>query len=182
VSQPDSTAKDSIPKRTTHAHLRHLNQGELVGSNVEGIDIGCEAGVGLLGAVRADEGVDLDGVNVVELLEGALDLGLVGLDVDDEDEGVVLLHLLHGALGVEGVDDNLVLIEARLVRDGLAGVLGRAREHQGLGAVERGAVADLALLLGVTTLESSLSGGVGLLEALGGGYSREYASAIALLL
>jgi hypothetical protein len=39
-----------------------------------------------------DEGVDLDGVNVVELLQGNLDLSLVGLDVDNEDEGVLLLH------------------------------------------------------------------------------------------
>ena len=96
-----------------------------------------------------DQSVDLDGVNVVELLEGKLDLGLVGLDIDDEDEGVVLLHLLHGALGVERVDDNLVLIETGLRGDRLAGVLGGARDDQGLGAVERGAVSDLGLLVGV---------------------------------
>jgi hypothetical protein len=63
-----------------------------------------------------------------------------------------------------------VLIEAGQVRDGLAGVLGRAREDQGLGAVERGAQADLALLGAVGALESSLGSGVGLLSALGGGY------------
>lgn len=32
-----------------------LNQRELVGGDVEGIDIGGQAGVGLLGAVRAKE-------------------------------------------------------------------------------------------------------------------------------
>lgn len=117
-----------------------------------------------------DQGVDLDGVNVVELLEGTLDLSLVGLDVDNEDEGVVLLHLLHGALGVEGVDDDLVLVEARQVRDRLAGELGVAGQRQRLGLVEGGAQADLALLLGVSSLESSLGGGVGLLGALGGSY------------
>lgn len=94
-----------------------------------------------------DEGVDLDGVNIVEGLKGLLDLGLVGLDVDDEDEGVVLLHLLHGALSVERVHDDLVLIEARQVRDRLAGVLGRARQLQGLGTVEGVAQADLAGLV-----------------------------------
>ncbi len=117
-----------------------------------------------------DQGVDLDGVNVVELLESTLDLSLVGLDVDNEDEGVVLLHLLHGALGVEGVDDDLVLVEARQVRDRLAGELGVAGQRQRLGLVEGGAQADLALLLGVSSLESSLGGGVGLLGALGGSY------------
>lgn len=137
-----------------------------------------------------DEGVDLDGVDVVELLQSLLDLGLVGLDVDDEDEGVVLLNLLHGALRVERVQDDLVLIEARLVRDRLAGVFGSPGHLQGLGAVEGGRVPDLGLLLGVSlervvlvgerfrvwsehrrenthTLEGSLSGSVGLLGALG---------------
>lgn len=96
-----------------------------------------------------DEGVELEDVNVVELLEGLLDLSLVGLDVDDEDESVVLLHLLHGALSVEGVNDNAVLVKARLVRDRPARVLGGARDDEGLRAVEGGAKADLALLLGV---------------------------------
>lgn len=96
-----------------------------------------------------DEGVDLEGINVVELLEGLLDLGLVGLDVDDEDEGVVLLHLLHGALGVQGVHDDLVLVKARLVGDRLARVLGGARDDESLGEVEGGAQANLAVLVGV---------------------------------
>lgn len=96
-----------------------------------------------------DQGVDLEGVNVVELLEGALDLGLVGLDIDDEDKGVVLLDLLHGALSVERMDDNLVLIQARLVVGRLAGVLGVAGQSEGLGATERGRSSDLGLLVGV---------------------------------
>lgn len=54
-----------------------LDERELVGSNVESIDIRGQAGVGLLGTVRADKGVDLDTVNVVELLESKLDLGPV---------------------------------------------------------------------------------------------------------
>jgi hypothetical protein len=100
-----------------------------------------------------DEGVDLDGVNVVEGLEGTLDLSLVGLDVDNEDESVVLLHLLHRALSVERVDDDLVLIEARKVRNRLAGVLGRAGKLQGLGTVEAVAQADLAGLVAVGLYE-----------------------------
>lgn len=96
-----------------------------------------------------DEGVDLDGVDVVELLQGVLDLSLVGLDVDDEDEGVVLLDLLHGALSVERVDDDLVLIETGLVVDGLARVLGVASQRQGLGLAEGGRSPDLDLLVGV---------------------------------
>jgi len=100
-------------------------------------------------SVLPDQGVDLDGVNVIELLKGQLDLGLVGLDIDDEDEGVLLLDLLQGTLGVERVDDDLVLIEAGLVRDRLARVLGSPRQLEGLGAVEGGRVADLGLLVGM---------------------------------
>lgn len=96
-----------------------------------------------------DQSVDLDGVDVVELLQGVLDLGLVCLDVDDEDEGVVLLDLLHGALSVERVDDDLVLIETGLVVDGLAGVLGVASQRQGLGLTEGRRGPDLELLVGV---------------------------------
>lgn len=96
-----------------------------------------------------DEGVDLGGVNVVELLQSLLDLSLVGLNVDNEDKGVVLFDLLHGALGVEGVDDDLVLIEAGLVGNRLARVLGLAGQLKSLWLVEGGRVADLANLVRV---------------------------------
>lgn len=96
-----------------------------------------------------DEGVDLDGVDVIELLQGLLDLSLVGQSVDDEDEGVVLLDLLHGALGVERVDDDLVSIKDGLADDRLAGVLGLAGQLEGLGLVEGRRETDLADLVGV---------------------------------
>jgi hypothetical protein len=65
-------------------------------------------------------------------------LSLVGLDINNENQGVVLLNLLHGALSVERVLDDLVLIETRLVRDGLAWVFWLAGELESLGAVEGG--------------------------------------------
>lgn len=164
----------------TIATTSRLDQRELVSSDIESVDIRSKTGISLLGSVGADQGVDLNGVDVIELLQGTLDLSLVGLDVDNEDEGVVFLHLLHGALGVERVDDDLVLIEARQVRDRLAGELRFAGQGQSLGLMKGSAQADLALLLGVSSLESRLGGGVGLLGALGGSYNVEYASAIAL--
>ena len=96
-----------------------------------------------------DKGVDLDGVNIVELLQSLLDLTLVGTDIDDEDESVVLLNLLHGALSVERVDDDLVLIEAWLMGNRLAWVFGSPRELEGLRLVEGGRETDLADLVGV---------------------------------
>jgi hypothetical protein len=141
--------------RLNHPHLyKHtncLNDGELGGGNVERIDISGQAGECLLCAVGSDEGVDLDAADVVLLLEGSGNLALVGLDVDDEDEGVVLFdllrvslgmatatcfesYLLHGGLGVERVDEDPASIHARRMRDRLARVLGRTRELKGLGA------------------------------------------------
>lgn len=149
-----------------------------------------------------DEGVDLEGVDVVKLLESQLDLGLVGLDVDDEDQSVVLLNLLHGALGVERADDDLVLIEARKMGNRLARVLGGAGDDESLGAVERSAQANLALLLGVglarvqvshdelrletgeealTPLRAAFAAALACLEPLGAATYRQYASAIALV-
>jgi hypothetical protein len=103
-------------------------------------------------SVLPDKSVDLDSVNVVQGLKSSLDLALVGLDVDNEDKGVVLFDLLHGALGVERVDDDLVVVEASLMRDRLAGVFGRSGELQGLGKVECGRGTDLARLLGLLSL------------------------------
>lgn len=88
------------------------------------------------------------------------------------------------------MDDDLVLIETGQVVDGLAGVARSAGQDQSLGAVERGGLADLAGLGGVSlrrvrfepqvvaviqvgstyTLEGGLGSGVGLLGALGGSY------------
>lgn len=61
----------------------------------------------------------------------------------------MLLDLLHRAFGVERVDDDLVLIQARLVGNGLARVLGSPGDLQGLGTVEAGGITGLGLLLGV---------------------------------
>ena len=138
-----------LPDPTTSTRPARLDDSELGGSNVEGIDIGSKASKGLLGTVWADQGVDLDGVDVVELLESLLDLALVGLEVDNEDKGVVLLNLLHGTLGVEWVNDHLVLIKTWRMWDRLAWVLWGAGQHEGLWAVEGRRVADLASLVGV---------------------------------
>ena len=83
-----------------------------------------------------DEGVDLDSIDIIKLLQSLFNLSLVGLDIDDKDQSIVLLNLLHGALSVERVDDDLVLIETGNVGDGLAGIFGRAGELEGLGAME----------------------------------------------
>ena len=47
-----------------------------------------------------DQGVYLGRLNVIQLLHRVLNLPLVRLEVCDENEGVVLLDLLHRGLGV----------------------------------------------------------------------------------
>lgn len=42
-----------------------------------------------------DESVNLSSLDVVQLLHSILDLTLVGLDVNNENKGIVLLNLLH---------------------------------------------------------------------------------------
>lgn len=87
--------------------------------NVECVVVGRQADVRLLLAIRSeqvhelivfsgirqgnspDESVDLRSLDIVQLLNGILDLTLVRLDINDEHQGVVLLNLLHRGLGVQ---------------------------------------------------------------------------------
>ena len=109
-----------------------------------------------------DERVDLGGLDIVELLHRVLDLALVRADVSDEDEGVVLLDLLHGRLRVQWRDDRPELVHPGGMGDGLAGVLGVAGEAEGLGAVEGDGVANFASSVCVRAVERSLFRGLGL--------------------
>jgi hypothetical protein len=144
-----------------------LDYCQLGSGNVKSVNISSKAGKGLFRSIRSvymsacvlwnrpclgvpDERVDLDGVDIIELLQSLLDLSLVGLDVHNKYKGVVLLDLFHGTLGVERVDDDLVLIETRLRRNRLSGEFGLAGELKSLGSVEGGRETDLADLLRVS--------------------------------
>ena len=139
----------SNPERST------LDDTDPVG-NIEGIEILGKADVGLLESTGGDEGVDLVTLDAVEVLDGGLDLSLVGLDVDDEDESIGVLDELHGRFGGEGVLDDGELVEGVLLGGGAGGVLGLAGEGEGVGAVE----VDLGVNSGALLRDA-------LLEALG---------------
>lgn len=115
-----------------------------------------------IGDTLPDESVNLGGLNVIELLDGILDLSLVGLDINEEDKGVIILELLHGSLSVKRLADDAVLVHAGSVGDRLAAVLGSTSKLEGLGQVEGGGGADLALSLALGTLKGSLLGIEGL--------------------
>lgn len=135
----------------------NLDEADLVG-DLEGVVVGSKTNVSLFPAVGADEGVDLGGLNIVELLDSVLDVALVGTEVDNEDEGVVVLDLLHGRLGVERVLDSAELVHAGEVGDRLARVLGGTRKTEGVGTVEGDRGADLLRRVRLGALEGSLLG------------------------
>ena len=58
-----------------------------------------------------DKGVDFDNFDLVELLDGRLYLVLVALHINIEDQGVVVLNLLHSRLFGETVFDNIVSVQ-----------------------------------------------------------------------
>ena len=61
--------------------------------------------------VRADEGVYLGALHIVELLHGVLDLGFGGLDIHQKHQSVDLLNFLHGGLGCHRALDDAVLVQ-----------------------------------------------------------------------
>ena len=61
--------------------------------------------------IRADEGVDLGALHIVELLHSVLDLGLGGLDIHQKHQSVDLLNLLHGGLCGHRALDDAVLVQ-----------------------------------------------------------------------
>lgn len=58
-----------------------------------------------------DEGVNPLDLDVVHAGHGVLDLLLAGLQVDNEDQGVGLLNLLHRRLGGQGVLQDGILVQ-----------------------------------------------------------------------
>ena len=105
-----------------------------------------------------DEGVDLGSLNIIETLDGILDLVLVGLDVNEEGQGVVFLNLLHGSLGVERLTNDTVLIHTGSMGNRLTSVLGGTVQNQSLGDVEMGGSTNLTDSLTMDTLKGGLLG------------------------
>ena len=143
-------------------------------SHIKDVKVGGELHVGLLLSIGTDKGVDTGGLNIIKLVDSLLDLPLVGLNINNKDEGVgvVFLNLLHGGFSGQGVLDNTELVEFVGVRDGSTGILGVTSEPEGLrlaevnrgpdGLVDGGPVAQLSSssdLLGML--------GPGLLDSLG---------------
>ena len=83
-----------------------------------------------------NECVDFGHVDVIQLLNGLLYLGLVGTEVHDKDKRVVVLYLFHGALSGQRVLYDAVLVQLGPAGDALARVLGPPHPLEGLGPVK----------------------------------------------
>jgi len=105
-----------------------------------------------------NEGVDLGSLNIIETLDGILDLVLVGLDVNEEGQGVVFLNLLHSGLSVERLTNDTVLIHTGSMGNRLTSVLGGTVQNQSLGDVEMGGSTNLTDSLTMDTLKGGLLG------------------------
>lgn len=68
----------------------------------------------------------------------------------------MFFNLLHRTFGIERMDDDLVVIEARLMRHGFPRILGSSRELKRFGSMEGSGEADFADL-GAMNLRISLA-------------------------
>jgi hypothetical protein len=92
------------------------------GGYIESVTIGSQANIRLLETIRTDKCVNLSGLNAVGLLDGGTNFRLIGANVDDENNGVVVLNHLHCTFSGQRVLDDLMVIELRLPVQGLARV------------------------------------------------------------
>lgn len=111
-----------------------------------------------------NEGVHLDGINAVQVLDGSLDVVLAGTDITDKDQCILVLDLAHRRLRVQRELDDGKVVQAGLLGNSLAAVLGGTAQLQRLGQVEAGARANLAGRRGMGALEGGLARSLGLLD------------------
>mmetsp|Transcript_22217 Transcript_22217/g.44962 ORF Transcript_22217/g.44962 Transcript_22217/m.44962 type:complete len:203 (-) Transcript_22217:58-666(-) len=143
------------PRVVQPGNCASLDHTDPVG-NIKGIKVLAQSHVALLEPPGCNKSVDLVALNVVQVLNGRLDLALVGLDVHNEDEGVGVFDELHGGLGGEGVLDDRVLVQRVLLGGGPGGVLRFPGEGKGLRPVEVDLGVDSGALLGKSSLRQLL--------------------------
>lgn len=93
--------------------------------------------------------VDLHSLNVIQRLQCCLDLPLVRLHVHDKYQCIVLFNLLHGAFGVQRMDEHFVMVQTRLMRNRFPRIFWVAGCAEGLWSVECGGESDLSRFLGM---------------------------------
>lgn len=86
-----------------------LDYSNLVGY-IQRIIVWSKTDISLLLTIGPDQCVHLGHINIIQLLDSLFDLMFVGLDIYNEDQGVVILYLLHGGLcGQRELDNGIVV-------------------------------------------------------------------------
>jgi hypothetical protein len=108
-----------------------LNDTDSVG-NIKGIKVLSESDIGLLLTIRADQSVNRLNLDLIQRLNGILDLLLGSQNVADEGEGINVLNLLHGSFSGKRRNNNSVLVHLVQMGDRFPGELRGLGELSGL--------------------------------------------------
>lgn len=119
-----------------------LDDTDLVG-DIKSIIITSQSNVSFLLSVGSDQEVHLGYLDFVEFTNGGTDVILVGLQVSQEDEGVVVFNLLHGGFSGQWVLDDVLSNHAIPGWNSLPWVLGLTWKLQGFWSAEMNRSADL---------------------------------------
>ena len=133
--------------------ISHLDDTNSV-SNIKGIKVLCEANISLLLTIRSDEGVHGLNLDVVQGLNGILDLLLGSKNIADEGEGVDVLNLLHSCFSCKWRNNNAIIVHLVEMSDRLTRVLWCLRGLSGLGHEEVHVASNLLDGNGLSLLQS----------------------------
>jgi hypothetical protein len=93
-----------------------LDDSDSVG-DIQSVVILSKSHIDLLEAPWCDQGVDLFAFDIVQFLDGRLDLTLVGRQGHDETQSVIVFNQFHTGLRCQGVLDNGMLVQCVLFRE-----------------------------------------------------------------
>lgn len=125
----------TIHDKTVGNATTDLDESDLV-CNIQSVVVRREPNVCLLLPIGSNQGVDFGSLNIVKFFNGIFDLSLIRLYVNNKDEGVVLLDLLHRRLRVQWRDDGSELVHSWCMGNGFTRVLGIPTQAECLGTVE----------------------------------------------
>lgn len=93
-----------------------LDKANLIG-NIQSLDVAGQTNIGLFGSIWADQSINTGSINIVQSLDGALDVLFVGTHIDNEHKSVVLFDFAHGAFSGQWELDNTEVIQIRIFGD-----------------------------------------------------------------
>jgi len=116
-------------------------------SNIQSIKVLCQSHISFLLAIRSDQGVNFLTLDFIKILNCLLYLSFVGLDVYNENKGVVVFNLLHSRFGGQREFNDSVFVHFTSLWDRFLRELGSSFQFEGLWSVEVCFVVDLCGLL-----------------------------------